>query len=117
MVMLLTDMYISVSARNIKNKFKEKKNSYMPLVYEKYKIDSNRFYSSNRYYTSNIEPNKGILEEVKGKIKVQLDSFQRQLDVKDSIKKAAKELRKEKRRIRDSIRNRKKDSIKNLKKD
>ena len=104
MVLLLTDMYTAISARNIKNKFNKKKSTYMPLVYEKYKIDSIRFNSSSNFYTSKIEPYNDVLNRVKEKIELQLDSLQKKVDIQDSIKKAVKKERKDKRRKLDSIR-------------
>ena len=116
MVLLLTDMYTAISAKNVRNKFRKKKDTYMPLVYEKYKIDSTRFYNSNSFYTSQIEPYNDILDQVRENIQIQYDSFKEILDVQDSIAKAKREIAKEKRRKTDSIRNLKRlidrDSIK-----
>ena len=116
MVLLLTDMYIAISARNVKNKYRKKEKNYMPFVYEKYGIDSVRFYASSNYYTSKIEPYHEILNEVKSNIKTDLDSIEKVLEVQDSIKKAKREERKKAREKRDSIAKIKKDSIEALKK-
>ena len=53
MIDLWTDIYIAQwQARAIKNKKLERKVNYMPLVYNKFNIDSVRFMRSNIYYTS-----------------------------------------------------------------
>ena len=100
MVLLLTDMYIAISAKNTKHKSTNKKNDYLPLVYEKYTIDSTRFYKSNNFYTSKIEDYSEILGIVKSNIKKKHTIFETELNFKDSIKKAKKL---EKTRIKDSI--------------
>lgn len=102
MVLLLTDMYIAISSRNVVNKHKEKQENYMPLIYKKYKIDSVRFFTSNNYYTSQIEPQNEILNEVKKNIQEKYDFYQKESDILDSIKKAKK---KQSKLRRDSIRN------------
>jgi len=120
MILLLSDMYLASASKNVKNRFKERKQTYLPLIYEKYEIDSVRFYSSNNYYTSQIEVYEELLQEVKLKIQVQLDTFQKQLKIQDSIKKAKREARKKRNReINDSIANakKKKDSISQSKPD
>jgi len=64
MVLLLTDLYIAKSAFNEKNTNNERKINYVPLVYNKYLIDSTRFSSSNYYYTSKLEEYNLIFKEV-----------------------------------------------------
>lgn len=64
MIDLLTDLYLSSGTTNIKNINLENKVDYTPLIYEKYKIDSNRFKRSNFYYTSRIDDYDVILEAV-----------------------------------------------------
>ena len=63
MVDLLTDMHLASGTLGIKNKDLEKKNNYMALVFEKYKIDSTLFAVSNTYYTSNVDEYEEIFEE------------------------------------------------------
>lgn len=65
MVLLLTDMYLATSAQSQKNKFLEKEENYIALVYEKHKVDSTRFNTSNMYYTSKTDAYTEILQEVK----------------------------------------------------
>ena len=52
---ILTDLYLAEGTRSIQNKELERSVDYMPLVYEKYKIDSVRFAESNFYYTTKID--------------------------------------------------------------
>ena len=95
MSLLLQEMVIASSAKFMKNKGQQKNINYMPLVYEKFKIDSSRFETSNQYYMSTIDKYQEILEgakaslgsknEVFKKIKTRLDSLR-----KDSISIARK---------------------------
>ena len=95
MSLLLQEMVIASSAKFMKNKGQQKNINYMPLVYEKFKIDSSRFETSNQYYMSTIDKYQEILEgakaslgsknEVFKKIKTRLDSLR-----KDSIRIARK---------------------------
>jgi len=120
MVMLLTDLYISSAAKNVKTIYNTKNESYVPLIYEKYCIDSTRFYNSNNFYTSKIEEYQELLEEVKQNILVKHDSFKRILDVKDSIERNEKKKKKLEKKRKDSIKKvnakRRLDSINGLKK-
>lgn len=85
MSLLLQEMVIASSAKFMKNKGQQKNINYMPLVYEKFKIDSSRFETSNQYYMSTIDKYQEILEgakaslgsrnEVFKKIKKRLDSL------------------------------------------
>lgn len=102
--LLLTDMYLAVSAQNIKDKCSNRVDNYLPLVYEKYKIDSTRFYTSNTYYTSKIEAYKSILKEVRSRLQKEYDFFDEELTLKDSLKKQKKQLK-----------SKRKDSIKKIK--
>ena len=69
MVDLLVDMYLANAAKNVKTKKLEKKINYMPLVYEKYGIDSVRFQSSNLYYMSLIDDHEAIYKKVDARLK------------------------------------------------
>ena len=91
MVSLLTDLYLSSGTTNIKNINLENKVDYTPLIFEKYKIDSNRFKRSNFYYTSRIDDYDAILEAVSNNLtalKLINDSINR---VNDSIESLNKE--------------------------
>ncbi|MFD2566854.1 DUF4296 domain-containing protein [Pseudotenacibaculum haliotis] len=101
MVILLRDLYVASSAKSIKNKNLQRRISYVPLVYQKYGIDSTRFKHSNLYYTSKIDLYEPMLKEIVeslekerdiySKIKKEQDSIRQ-----DSLKKNRKKLLKEK---------------------
>jgi len=86
MVLLLTDMYIASSAKNQKNKFLEREDNYMFLVYEKYKIDTTRFDISNIYYTSQVDEYTDILKKVKRNIDSLNTFYKKMKKEQDSIK-------------------------------
>ncbi len=99
MVLLLKDLYLAAAAKNVKNKQLQRRFSYVPLVYEKYKIDSTRFQASNLYYTSKIDVYEPLFDEVLKKLEDERTLYARQKRVKDStrqdsIKKARKEMMK-----------------------
>ena len=75
MVDLWTDIYIANGARAVKNSNLERKVNYMPLVYEKYKIDSARFMRSNIYYASKIEVYEELFQKVQKKLKKLRDTY------------------------------------------
>jgi len=91
MELLLKDLYIANSSKNIKNKTYKKKKNYLPIVYEKYKIDSTRFFSSNNYYTSRIEEYNDILANVKSSLEKKLAIYESATELKMSSKKEKKE--------------------------
>nr|AOE09997.1 hypothetical protein [uncultured bacterium] len=75
MSLLLQEMVIASSAKFMKNKEQQKNINYMPLVYEKFKIDSTRFETSNQYYMSTIDKYQEILEGAKANLESRKDSF------------------------------------------
>ena len=83
---LLTDMYLATAAKNIKTKNLQRNLDYMPLVYEKYGIDSLRFQTSNLYYMSRIDDYQAIYKKVKTRLQKMLDTTQAAKDLKDSLK-------------------------------
>lgn len=85
MFLLLTDMYIASSAKYNMNKNNERDVNYMPLIYEKYKIDSLRFQISNNYYTSKMEEYEEVLKMVKKELDTQKFIVEKQIKLKDSI--------------------------------
>lgn len=87
MVHLMKDMIIASSSSYFKNKNFEKQVNYMPLVYEKYKIDSGRFQRSNLYYMSKIDDYKNIVEEVKKSIEEEKEYLTNLKTKQDSIRK------------------------------
>jgi len=101
MVDLLTDMHLASGTLGIKNKNLEKKNNYMALVFEKYKIDSTLFAVSNTYYTSNVDEYEEIFEEVEKRLNDIKKSYQTELD--SIIKGAGKS--EEKKRALKKLRN------------
>ena len=68
MIKIWTDLYIAIGAKSVKTKTLEKDNNYIPLVLEKYKIDSIQFSKSNIYYTSRIEEYEKMFEEVQKRL-------------------------------------------------
>ena len=68
MINIWTDLYISMGAKSVKTKNFEKDKNYIPLVLEKYKIDSIQFSKSNIYYTSRIEEYEEMFEEVQKRL-------------------------------------------------
>ncbi len=105
MTLLIKDMMIASSAKFVKNNNDQKKINYMAFVYDKYKIDSLRFQNSNFYYTSKIDLYEQILQDVQNNLDEKKE-FYSEISAKndsirkDSIKKAAVNLRKS-----DSIKN------------
>ena len=91
MSLLIQEMMIASSAKNIKNIHLEKKINYMPFVYDTFKIDSVRFQNSNSYYVTKIDLYKEIFTDVKAKLekkKEELVILKKQMDSirKDSMK-------------------------------
>lgn len=74
MVDLLVDMQLAVGAKSMKN-IEGKRSNYMPLVYEKYNVDSARFARSNFYYSTRIDDYTKILQAVK----VRFDSLKKRM--------------------------------------
>ncbi|MFT6755934.1 MAG: hypothetical protein ACJAV9_001425, partial [Urechidicola sp.] len=70
MVDLIVDMQLAIGGKNVKN-IEEKRSDYMPLIYEKYGVDSARFSRSNFYYSTTIDDYVNILQAVK----VRLDTL------------------------------------------
>lgn len=87
MSLLIQEMMIASSAKFIKNKDKQKNINYMPLVYEKYKIDSVRFQNSNYYYMSKIDDYIKIFENAKTAIDLKRERLEKEKFINDSLKK------------------------------
>lgn len=83
---ILTDMYLAEGARYVQNKALEKSADYMPLVYEKYKIDSIRFAESNFYYTTKIDDYEEILKMVDNRLKTMKTKYDLMVKKEDSIR-------------------------------
>lgn len=86
MRLLIQEMFIASSAKNVKNINLEKNVNYIPFVYDKFKIDSTRFYTSNEYYMSKIDDYHTILTEVKEHLEVLKDSLYEVKKNEDSLK-------------------------------
>jgi len=86
MSLLVQEMSIATSAKYINNKNFEKKIDYMPLVYDRFGIDSARFQTSNLYYMSKIDVYQEILTDAK-------ENLEQQKAVFDGIKKRTDSLR------------------------
>lgn len=86
MSLLVQEMMIASSATYIKNKNMERNINYMPLVYERFQIDSVRFQTSNLYYMSKIDEYKLIFEDAKNSLKKQKAYFDKIKSTKDSLR-------------------------------
>ena len=87
MIDLLVDMQLAVGARSGKNLDEKYGLNYMPLVYEKYNIDSARFAKSSFYYATDIDHYTKILKTVKARLKKLEVENEAILEEQDSIKK------------------------------
>lgn len=94
MVLLLKHLYIASSARSIKNKNFQRKVSYIPLVYDLYKIDSLRFKRSNVYYTSRVDDYQPMLQEILMMLENKQATFAKIKKERDSILKDSLERKK-----------------------
>jgi hypothetical protein len=100
MKMIMKDLYLATAAKNIKNKQLQRRFSYIPLVYQKYKIDSTRFKASSLYYTSQIYEYEPMLNAILIDLQKERKDFARQRTIRDSlrqdsIKKARKKMNRE----------------------
>ena len=85
MVLLLKELYLATSAKGLKNVNLERNTSYIPLVYQIYKIDSSRFNRSNFYYVSKIDVYEAMLNKVGVLLKKEQTGFKEIKQVQDSI--------------------------------
>jgi hypothetical protein len=86
MVLLLKDLYLASAAKNIKNNKQRRKISYLPLVYNLYKIDSLRFQNSSLYYTSKIDEYQPMLQEALSLLENERTSLSKIKKAQDSIR-------------------------------
>ncbi|MGY5353012.1 DUF4296 domain-containing protein [Wenyingzhuangia sp. IMCC45533] len=84
MIDVLTDTYLSTSAKNSVNVNGEKRVNYHALIYKKYNIDSLSFNESLKYYSSDIGLNEEILKQVKIKVEEQLNAKSKELKAKQT---------------------------------
>ena len=102
MIVLLVDMQLALGARSGKNIDEKYGLNYMPLIYDKYKIDSTRFAQSSFYYSTDIDNYTKILKEVKSRLQKLNTENELILEELDSIKKA--EYPKLKKRVYKTVR-------------
>jgi hypothetical protein len=88
MVDVITDLFIAIEAKGIKNENLERNVDYAPIIFEKYQIDSTRFMESNLYYTSKIDEFNDILNEVDRRLKLLVDEYENVIEKNDSIERA-----------------------------
>ena len=86
MKMILKDLYLATAAKNIKNIRQQRRFSYIPLVYQKYKIDSTRFKESSLYYTSKIDVYEPMLNEILVVLEKERAMYAKQRSKRDSIR-------------------------------
>jgi len=84
MIDIWTDIYIARGAKSIKTKDLKKNINYLPLVFDKYSIDSAQLSESNFYYTSKIDDYQKMFEEVKKRLEAQKEIYQPHTEL-DSI--------------------------------
>ena len=85
MILLLKELYLATSAKSLKNVNQQRRINYVPLVYERYKIDSLRFNRSNFHYISKIDIYESILSEVLVLLRKEQVAFSEMKRVEDSI--------------------------------
>lgn len=86
MSLLVQEMSIATSAKYINNKNLEKRVNYMPLVYERFGIDSIRFQTSNLYYMSKIDLYQEIFADAKTNLEKRKSYFDKIKRTKDSLR-------------------------------
>lgn len=87
MCLLIQEMAIASSSKYIKNKNLEKNIEYMPLVFDRFQIDSIRFQTSNLYYMSKIDVYQEIFIDAKTNLEKQKKFFEQVKKQKDSLRK------------------------------
>ena len=87
MVILIQQMLIASSSKNVKTINLQRKIDYFPFVYDRFKIDSTRFQKSSFYYTSKIDAYNEILAQVKKGLEIEKEKYRILKKRKDSINK------------------------------
>lgn len=75
MIAIWTDIYLARGAKSVRTKDSVRNLDYLPLVFEKYKIDSTRFSKSNLYYTSKIEDYLDMFKAVENNLQGIRDQY------------------------------------------
>ena len=91
MIDIWTDLYLASAAKDTKTKSFEKNINYIPLVLEKYGIDSLQFSNSNFYYTTRIEEYEKMFIEVNKRLEAIKNSYQPKNRRDSLIKKATQD--------------------------
>lgn len=86
MIDLILDIEIANASRNLVNTKGVRVAEYMPLVYEKFGIDSARFTRSNFYYSTKIDDYSKMLQEVQKKLETMQKELETVKNIQDSIK-------------------------------
>lgn len=89
MINIWTDIYIARGAKSVQTKNLKKNINYLPLVFEKYKIDSVQLSESNFYYTSKIDEYQKMFEEVNKRLVAEKEIYQPKTEL-DSISASAR---------------------------
>ena len=84
MIDIWTDLFLASAARDTKTSTLERNINYIPLVLEKYEVDSLQFSRSNFYYTSRIEEYEKMFKEVSKRLEALKLSYQ-PLNKRDSL--------------------------------
>ncbi|GAB1308343.1 hypothetical protein KH5_10260 [Urechidicola sp. KH5] len=88
MVDLLYDIQIAFGAKSSRNINGDYGVNYMPLVYEKYQIDSARFASSSFYYSTRPDLYSKLMRNVKERLEIKEREIEDQVRELDSIRDA-----------------------------
>lgn len=85
MVDLIYDIQIAFGAKSSRNKNGDYGVNYMPLVYEKYQIDSARFARSSFYYSTRPDLYSKLMRKVKERLEKEEKLIEDQVRELDSI--------------------------------
>lgn len=111
MSLVIQELMLASSAKFVKTKDMQKNINYMPFVYNRFKIDSNRFQSSNLYYMSKIDDYIKIFDNAKTSLENKKNYYDKLKKEIDSIRKDSLDKVKKQKLFLDSI---KRDSLKKI---
>lgn len=101
MIDIWTDIYIAGAAKNVETEATKQKINYLPLVFEKYGIDSARFSESNLYYTSKIDDYEKMLQKVNDRLKEMKETYDPDTPLDSILREDRKQYDTEKKGIND----------------